>query len=468
MTRIEDLPKFPPNFKGDVIRRDHPDYPDAIRRWARSAERQAAIVAYIKDSADVAIALAYARQHGLPIAIKGGGHSSAGASSVEDGLVIDCSRYLNYCQVDAAKKTARVGGGATWETVDTAAYKYGLSAVGGTVNDTGVAGLTLGGGFGFLSGQYGLAIDNILEATIVIADGRTLLASPTENSDLFFAIRGGGSNFGVVTEFVFRLHEQRPLVYTGIITFPTTACSSVVEAFQQYWDAQDPRACAFMALGASAKGGILCMLFYDGSEEEGRAHFKRLFDIGPSSDRAKATPYDEVNGILAKVFPPGGCDYQKSIACPIPTAPLANELIKKIDEFDTSGGPSLLAVFYAWPQHAVSKHHRQDSAFRHNLHPELVFIAQYMDNTLDNKEVARARVRELYGIVGASDIVSGMNLSERAGYGNHDAEAASSDLTRRARSSRDSFGDVYPRLQKLKKAYDPELVFDRWRPIQPA
>ncbi|KAI5892434.1 FAD-binding domain-containing protein [Schizophyllum commune H4-8] len=468
MTPSRDLPEFPPNFKGDIVLRGDPSYPDAIRRWARSAERQAAIVAYIKDSADTAIALAYARQHGLPIAIKGGGHSSAGASSVEDGLVIDCSRYMNYCHVDAERKIARVGGGATWETVDTAAYKHGLSIVGGTVNDTGVAGLTLGGGFGFLSGQYGLAIDNLLEVTIVTADGSTLLASPTEHPDLFFGIRGGGSNFGVVTEFVFRANDQKRLVFTGLVTFPTTAYSSVVEAFQQYWDAHDPKACAFLALGATAKSGILCMLFYDGSEEEGRAHFKTLFDIGPSSDRAKATPYDEVNGILGKVFPPGRCDYQKSIACPIPTVPLANELIQRIDEFDASEGPSLLAVFYAWPQHAIAEHRHQDCAFRHNLYPELVFIAQYMDNTPDNKEVARARVRELHGIVSRSEIVSGMSLSERAGYGNHDAEAASSDLERRAQSSRDAFGDVYPRLQKIKKMYDPDMVFDRWRPIQPA
>ena len=131
MTRIEYLPELPPSFKGDIILRDHPNYQEAIRRWARSAERRAAIVAYIKGSADAAIALAYARQHGLPIAIKGGGHSSAGASSVEDGLVIDCSRYMNYCYVDAESKTARVGGGATWEMVDIAAYKHGLSTVGG-------------------------------------------------------------------------------------------------------------------------------------------------------------------------------------------------------------------------------------------------------------------------------------------------------------------------------------------------
>uniref|UniRef100_D8Q4W8 FAD-binding PCMH-type domain-containing protein n=1 Tax=Schizophyllum commune (strain H4-8 / FGSC 9210) TaxID=578458 RepID=D8Q4W8_SCHCM len=460
------LANFPAGFKGDIVTRDHPGYEEAIRRWSRSAERRAAVVAYIKDAEDAAIAIAYARAHELPIAIKGGGHSSAGASSVEDGLVIDCSRYLRYCRVDPVRKTARVGGGTLWEMVDKAAYEHGLATVGGTVNDTGIAGLTLGGGFGYLSGQHGLALDNMIEATVVLADGTILLASATKHADLFFGIRGGGSNFGVITEFVFRLHEQKPMVFSGFLSFRSSDIPRLVNAIEHYWQVQDPRACMFMTF--SAKSGILCMLFYDGSEEEGRAHFKTLFDIGPSSDRAKATPYDEVNGILGKVFPPGRCDYQKSIACPIPTVPLANELIQRIDEFDASEGPSLLAVFYAWPQHAIAEHRHQDCAFRHNLYPELVFIAQYMDNTPDNKEVARARVRELHGIVSRSEIVSGMSLSERAGYGNHDAEAASSDLERRAQSSRDAFGDVYPRLQKIKKMYDPDMVFDRWRPIQPA
>lgn len=131
MSRHVDLPDFPADFKGDIVTRDHPGYEEAIRRWSRSAERRAAVVAYIKDAEDAAIAIAYARANELPIAIKGGGHSSAGASSVEDGLVIDCSRYLRYCHVDAAKKTARVGGGTLWADVDKAAYEHGLATVGG-------------------------------------------------------------------------------------------------------------------------------------------------------------------------------------------------------------------------------------------------------------------------------------------------------------------------------------------------
>ena len=131
MSLYTDLPDFPADFKGDIVTQDHPEYEEAIRRWARSAERRAAVVAYIKDADDAAIAIAYARTNELPIAIKGGGHSSAGASSIEDGLVIDCSRYLHYCLVDTVGKTARVGGGTLWETVDKAAYEHGLATVGG-------------------------------------------------------------------------------------------------------------------------------------------------------------------------------------------------------------------------------------------------------------------------------------------------------------------------------------------------
>ena len=131
MSLHADLPRFPAAFKGDIVTQDHPEYADAIRRWSRSAERRAAVVAYIKDAEDAAIAIAYARENNLPIGIMGGGHSAAGASSVEDGLIVDCSRYLNYCRVDAEKKIGYVGGGSRWETVDRAAYKYGLATVGG-------------------------------------------------------------------------------------------------------------------------------------------------------------------------------------------------------------------------------------------------------------------------------------------------------------------------------------------------
>ncbi|KAL1744132.1 hypothetical protein HDZ31DRAFT_39424, partial [Schizophyllum fasciatum] len=462
-----DLPPFPADFKGDVINRGHPDYRDAIRRWARSAERQAAVVAFIKDSSDAAIAIAYARSNGLPLAIRGGGHSSAGASSSEDGLVVDCSRYLDTCRVDTASKVAYVGGGATWSKVDRAAYEQNLSAVAGTVNCTGVAGLTLGGGFGYLSGQYGLVIDNLLQATVVTAKGDKLTASPSENSDLFYGIRGGGSNFGVVTEFVFRLHDQKPTVFGGLLTYPHTACPSVMLAFRRYWDIQDPKACAFALFAAAPMGSITCTLFYDGSEDEGRAHFKEFYDIGPSSDSTKAMPYVTANTMMDQFFPSGRCDYQKSIAHPVPTAWLAEQCLQKVEEYNFRGGPSAMVMFYAWPKPCIIRQYLE-GAYQHTRHPELVFAAVYEDDTPKNAKLAKAIALELHALVIASDDISTMTLSECAGYGNHDAEAASSELQKRAESARHAFGEAYARLQELKLRYDPDMVFDKWRPIMPA
>ncbi|KAL1663589.1 hypothetical protein GGF50DRAFT_115899 [Schizophyllum commune] len=466
MSLCEDSPNFPTDFKGDIVTQDHPEYEEAIRRWSRSAERRAAVVAYIKDAEDAAIAIAYARANVLPIAIKGGGHSSAGASSVENGLVIDCSRYLRYCRVDPARKTARVGGGTLWEMVDKAAYEHGLATVGGTVNDTGVAGLTLGGGFGYLSGQHGLALDNMIEATVVLADGTILLASATKHPDLFFGIRGGGSNFGVITEFVFRLHEQKPMVFGGFLSFRSADIPQLVDAVEDYWQVQDPRACMFMTLGA--KSGIRCLIFYDGSRLEAHRHFARFFEIGPTSNSAMEIPYIEANATLNETFKPGACEYQKSIGHPVPTVSLLEELTRMIKLYGAAGGPSPIVMFNFWPKKRLMEHHVIECAFRHDPYPDLAFIASYKSNTPENLATARARVYELHDFVRSFDAMAGMSTSALAGYANNDDEAASTELEKRAQRSREAFGDVYLRLQEIKKKYDPDMVFNRWYPIIPA
>ncbi|KAJ8475466.1 hypothetical protein ONZ45_g15592 [Pleurotus djamor] len=156
-------PTLTKDFSGDIVTPDHPEYTKAIARWAINAERKARIVAFVKDTKDIATAIKYARDNGLSLAIRGGGHSSFGASSAEDGLVIDLSRYFNTTRVDPENKLAYVGGGAVWATVDKAAIEHGLATVGGSVNHTGVAGLLLGGGYGWLSGLHGMTIDNLVQ-----------------------------------------------------------------------------------------------------------------------------------------------------------------------------------------------------------------------------------------------------------------------------------------------------------------
>ncbi|CDO74549.1 hypothetical protein BN946_scf184632.g6 [Trametes cinnabarina] len=311
---MSDIETFKSSFKGDVVIPGDPGYDESIARWAKNAARRAAVVAFVKDAEDVSKAIAYAKQAKLPIAIKGGGHNPSGASSSEGGLVIDLSRYLNDVRIDPEKRLAYVGGGAIWETVDKAAIEHGLATVGGTVNHTGVGGLVLGGGYGWLSGAYGLAVDNLVQvgvsrlqydieltivtpqATVVTADGTARTANETEHADLFWGIRGAGSNFGVVTEFVLKLHPQRRTVFAGLAIFSPDTLEALLDVTEEWWEkgpSEEEGMIQAFTRGPDHSPCIVCFMFYNGSEEEGRKNFKAFFDLSAcarSSRRSALTP----------------------------------------------------------------------------------------------------------------------------------------------------------------------------------
>jgi FAD/FMN-containing dehydrogenase len=235
------LQNFEPTFEGDIVTSSNPSYVRAISRWASNSERQARYILFPKNDQAVALAIIFATNNNLPIAVRGGGHSVSGSSSVQDGVVIDLSRFLNGVVIDPVGRLAFVGGGATWATVEETAMQHGLATVAGTVNETGVGGLTLGGGWGFLSGEYGLSLDNLTRATVVTASGSILTASPDSNPDLFWGIRGGGCNFGVVTEFVFALHPQRSTVFGGALVFQPVHLDRLVNTIVQWWHDVKPK-----------------------------------------------------------------------------------------------------------------------------------------------------------------------------------------------------------------------------------
>jgi FAD binding domain/Berberine and berberine like len=201
---------------GPVIGPADPDYDQARQVWNASIDRYPAMIARCASPADVAAAVTFAAGHGLEITVRGGAHSMSGASVADGGLMIDLSQ-LSQVSVDPQAKRARAGGGALLAGLDAATQAYGLAAPAGVVSHTGVGGLTLGGGMGWLTRQAGLSIDNLTSAQVVTADGRTQRAAAEENPDLFWAIRGGGGNFGVVTEFEFRLHHIGPIVQMGLL-----------------------------------------------------------------------------------------------------------------------------------------------------------------------------------------------------------------------------------------------------------
>ena len=226
---IEELTK---TVRGRVITASDSDYDDARAVYNAMHDRRPGAIVRCADSADVMAVIAAGRESGLDIAIRGGGHSVPGFGTVDDGLVIDLSG-INNVQVDADKKVARVGGGATWGDLDHATYPFGLAAPGGIISTTGVAGLTLGGGIGYLTRSVGLSIDNLLSAEVVLADGRQVNASHYQNEDLFWALRGGGGNFGVVTNFEFQLHEVGDIV-GGPLFYEFDAAATVLEGYREY------------------------------------------------------------------------------------------------------------------------------------------------------------------------------------------------------------------------------------------
>ena len=219
-------------FGGRLIGPDDADYDEARSVYNAMIDKRPALIARCATADDVAKAVAFAREHGLPLAVRGGGHNGAGLGSVDDGVVIDLS-LMRDVEVDPEARTVRVGGGCTWGEVDAATNEHGLATPSGIISTTGVGGLTLGGGLGHLTRKCGLAIDNLLEAEVVLANGEQVRASADENPDLFWALRGGGGNFGVVTSFKFRLHEVGTVI-AGPTFWPVESGAEVLRAYRDF------------------------------------------------------------------------------------------------------------------------------------------------------------------------------------------------------------------------------------------
>ena len=220
-------------LRGDSIRPDDPGYDEARLVWNGMIDRRPALIVRCSGPADVIHAVNFARANNLLVSVRGGGHNAAGNAVCDGGIVIDLSRMMGV-QVDLDRPTARVQGGVTWGELDHETQVFGLATPGGVVSTTGVAGLTLGGGLGWLRRKHGLSCDNLLSADVVTADGQFLTASPTENSDLFWAIRGGGGNFGVVTSFEFRLHPVGPIIMASVTMYPADQGRDALRYFRDF------------------------------------------------------------------------------------------------------------------------------------------------------------------------------------------------------------------------------------------
>ncbi len=307
---------------GEVITPEDPAYEEARRVWNGMVDRRPALVVRCASTEDVVAALGCAREHDLLVSVRCGGHSTPGYSSCDDGLVIDL-RPMSGVQVDADARTARVGGGAVWAELDAATQEHGLAVTGGRVSDTGVAGLALGSGSGWLERMYGVACESLLSAEVVTADGATVTASAHENEDLYWGLRGGGGNFGIATELEFRLHPVGPVVTAGLLMYPRAQAGEVIRFYRDYIAEAPDEVAGGVALltappepfvpeevrGKPAVGIVFC---YVGDIEQGAEQAKALREFGsPVIDMIQPMPYAAVQQMLDAGSPRGVREYFK-------------------------------------------------------------------------------------------------------------------------------------------------------------
>ena len=312
----EDIRQFRQNLRGRLITRHDPDYDGARALYNGMIDKRPLLIAQCVDVADVVSAVNFGRDKQLLIAIRGGGHNGPGLGSVDDGLVIDLS-MMKGVRVEPASRTVRVGPGCTSGDVDHATHVFGLAVPFGIVSTTGVAGLTLGGGSGYLTRKYGLTIDNLLEADVVLADGSFVTASAKENADLFWALRGGGGNFGVVTSFLFQAHPVK-MVYAGPIFWDAKHGKQIMGAYRDFLASAPEELGTFVGLKTvpsmdpfprEAWGKRACAVIscFAGSEEDGKKVLAPLLSKLPAPffNWMSVMPFPALQGMFDPFFPKG-------------------------------------------------------------------------------------------------------------------------------------------------------------------
>jgi FAD/FMN-containing dehydrogenase len=446
------------SVRGDVIGPNDDGYDDARRVFNAMIDRRPAVVVRCAATSDVVAAVNFARENELDLSIRGGGHSVPGFGTWDDAVVIDLSSMRDV-QVDPAQSTARVQGGATWGIFNDAAHPYGLATTGGVVSTTGVGGLTLGGGIGYLARGVGLSCDNLLSAEVVTADGRVLTASKEENEDLFWALRGGGGNFGVVTAFEFRLHPVTD-VYGGPLFFDRADAGSVLRAYRDFigdapeefggfpaWQIAPP-----LPFIPEERHGDVMLAFvacWAGPMDDGERVLKPLRDAAPVvAEHVGAMPYPALNSAFDALYPPGGLQHYWK-------ANFVRELTDEAIDAHLEHGPRVPVVnstVHIYPINGAC--HRvaaDETAFAYRDATFATVIAGMWPDAADNDANIKW-VRDYYEAVAP--------LSEEGGYVNF----MSGDDQDRIKAN---YKGNYSRLTDIKRKYDPDNLFHLNQNIRP-
>ena len=437
------------NLRGRLLRPGYDGYDEARKLWNSMIDRRPALIARCVGVADVINSVNFARTHGLLVAIKGGGHHIAGNALCDGGIVIDMS-LMKAVRVDPADRTARAEAGLTWLELDHETQAFGLATVGGTVSDTGVAGLTMGGGIGWIGRKHGMTCDNLLSVDLVTAQGSLVTASATENPDLFWGVRGGGGNFGVVTSFEFRVHPVGQLL-GGMVVHSFERAKEVLKFYRDFSiDAPDEvNTIATLFRSEDGTSVVSIAVCYYGSMDDGDKTLGPLRRYGsPMEDSIRPMSYAELQTMLDRDTPPGRRYYQKSNFMVDISDAAIDTLLQRFADMPS---PLSGAIFQQMGG-AASRIPRDQTAFTHrDAQYDFVVTSAWTDPQHDGPNIRWVRdawdaMRPYYS--------SGVYIN-----------ATNEDSQDRVKDSYDD--DSYQRLVALKSKYDPGNLFRLNHNIRP-
>ncbi len=460
-TAIDPTAVLAERLSGDVITPGHAAYDEARRVWNGMIDRRPAAIARCAHAGDVAAAVRFAVDHGLPLAVRGGGHNVAGTAVCDDGVVVDLSAMRDV-RIDASRRTVHVQGGATWADVDQVTAPLGLATPGGVVSETGVAGLALSGGVSHQRRRDGMTVDNLVSAEVVLADGRTVRASADEHADLYWALRGGGGNFGVVTSFELRLHDLGPEVYGLNVAYPLEDAARVLAGWRDaVADAPDELSTAGLiwslpvvdelpeALRGLPYVGVAGM--WAGDPEAGERATRQLRELAtPLVDMSGPVGYLDFQRALDPFFPAGVRRYWKALYLD----GFEDAAIDTTVDWSTRRASNDTLVIIRHCGGAISRVGAEDTAFGDRSSEWMLSI----DSTWNDAGDDAANIAYTRAFWNAAQ-----PFSNGQTYFNFPGMFEEGEAAARA-----SYGANHDRLARIKAAYDPDNVFRPGQNIRPA
>ena len=449
---------FAQNLRGELIQPGDQNYDEARKLYNAMIDRRPRFIVRCADVADVIASVKFARDHNLLLAVRGGGHNGGGLGSCDDGLVIDLSR-MKGVRVDPEQQTAQVNGGCTWGDVDHATHVFGLATPSGIISTTGVGGLTLGGGLGHLTRRFGLAVDNLIGADMVLADGSFVSVSASNHPDLFWAIRGGGGNFGVVTSFLFRLHPVKTVI-AGPTLWPLEQSADVLKWYREFITKAPEELSGFFAFLVVPPGppfpehlhlkkmcGVVWC--YTGTEKNAEAVFKPIRDFGPPAlYGVQAMPFPAIQSAFDGLYPPGHQWYWK--------ADFVDKLSDQAIALHVEHGsrlPTMQSTMHLYPiDGAARRVGRNDTAFSYRDATWAEVIVGVDPDPANAKRIT-SWAKEYWDALHP--------YSAGGAYVNFMMEEGQDRV-------KDSYRDNYKRLAATKAKYDPNNLFRVNQNIQPA